>query len=319
MIPLSVQPGRGPFNAIRRPAWCLVLWWVLAVFTAGPVAAQAVLPVPALTARVMDQTQTLTEADRGILESKLAAFEAERGSQVVVLLVPTTAPEEIVGYTQRVGDAWKIGRRDVGDGVLIVVAKDDRQLRIATTRAVEGAIPDLVAHRIIEQVITPAFREGRFADGLNAGVDHILARLRGEDLPLPDAPNASARNGAEADEWMDLLVFIGFAAPMIAAVLRQMLGSKLGSAAAALAIGGMTWHLSGLVWLAVIVGLLGWLVSLALGHLPAHTAGRMGRSGRAGHWPHGGGGGWGSGSSGGGGFSSGGGGGFGGGGASGRW
>ncbi len=317
MTPLRVLPCRAAFTVARWPAWCLAFWWVFAAIVAGPVAAQAVLPVPALTARVMDQTGTLSDTERLALEAKLAAFEAERGSQVVVLLVPTTAPEDIVGYTQRVGDAWKIGRRDVGDGVLLVVAKDDRQLRIATTRAVEGAIPDLVAHRIIEQVITPAFREGRFAEGLNAGADHILARLRGEDLPLPVASTAG---GTDADEWVDLLVFIGFAAPMIAAVLRQMLGSKLGSAVAALAIGGMTWHLSGLVWLALIVGLLGLLVSLLMAHLPAHAAGRGGRSGRGWHGPHGGsGGGWGSGHGGGGGFSSGGGGGFGGGGASGRW
>ena len=319
MTPLRLQPGRWALAARGWSAWWWALWLVLAGWVAGPVVAQTVLPVPALTARVMDQTGTLSDTERQALEAKLAAFEAERGSQVVVVLVPTTAPEDIVDYTQRLGDAWKIGRRDVGDGVLLVVAKDDRRVRIATTRAVEGAIPDLVAHRIIDQVITPAFREGRFADGLNAGADHILARLRGEDLPLPEAP---VRNGADADEWVDLLVFVGFASPMIAAVLRQMLGGKLGSAVAALAIGGMTWHLSGLVWLAVIVGLLGLLVSLVLAHLPAHAMarnGRGGRSGRGGHGPFGGGGGWGSGHGGGGGFSSGGGGGFGGGGASGRW
>ena len=290
-----------------------VAWLLGLCCLALPALAQNVQPVPALTARVMDHTATLTDPERQALEARLAAFEAERGSQVVVLMVPTTAPEDIADYTQRLGDAWKIGRSDVGDGVLLVVAKDDRRLRIATARAVEGAIPDLVAHRIIDQAITPAFREGRYADGLNAGVDQILARLRGEELPLPGAAGP-----ADGDEWVDLLVFVGFAAPMIAAVFRQMFGARRGSVIAGLAIGGMTWHLSSLVWLAVVVGLLGLLVSLVVAHLPAAPSsgrGRAGRWGGSGHHGGHGSGTWG----GGGGFSSGGGGGFGGGGASGRW
>jgi len=288
--------------------------WVMCLALVWPAQADQVLPVPALTARVMDQTSTLTAEELQSLEARLSVFEAERGSQVVVLMLPTTAPEDITGYTQRLGDAWKLGRKEVGDGVLLVVAKDDRSVRIATSRAVEGVIPDLVAHRIIEQAITPAFREGRFADGLSAGVDQILARLTGDELPLPVHSTAGAH---QADEWIDLLVFIGFAAPIMAAVLRQLLGSKLGSLAAGLAIGGMTWHLSGLIWLAMIVGLLGLLVGLLMAHLPVATSPGRGRSGHSGHGSGQGGDGWGGGSAGG--SRSGGGGGFVGGGASGRW
>lgn len=304
-----------------RAPWWLALWWPLWLgLLAWPALAQAVLPVPALTARVMDQTATLTDAERQALEAKLAAFEAERGSQVVVVLVPTTAPEDIVDYTQRLGDAWKIGRRDVGDGVLLVVAKDDRRLRIATARAVEGAIPDLVANRIIEQAITPAFRDGHYADGLNAGVDQILARLRGESLPLPPAAAGTGHTGNDgAEVWVDLLVFIGFAVPIIAAVLRQLLGTRLASLGAGAVAGLLVWQFSGLWWLGMAVGVLGLVMSLWMAHLP--SARSLPRGGRGpGHWGGGmggrGPGGWGGG---GGGFRSGGGGGFGGGGASGRW
>ena len=271
--------------AVRRlNAGCRVWWWLLWGLVAWCLApwAQAqpgLQPIPPLTARVIDQTATLSAADRAALEAKLAGFERESGSQVVVVIVATTAPEDIVGYTQRLGDAWKLGRQDVGDGVLLVVAKDDRRLRIATARAVEGALPDLVAHRIIEQSITPAFREGRYADGLQAGVDQILARLRGEDLPLPDAkPQAGGAPG----DWFDLLAFVGFAAPIIAAVLRQLLGKRVGSLLAGGVIGAMAWHLSGWWWLGVAVGVLGVAMSWIMAHLPAAQVGRGGR--RSGGW-----------------------------------
>ena len=149
--------------------------------------AQAVLPVPELRSRVIDQTGTLDAAQQAALESRLATFEARRGTQIVVVLVPTTQPEDIADYTQRLGDAWKIGRQDVGDGVLFVVAKNDRRVRIATSKTLEGAIPDLVARRIIEQAVTPAFRRNDFAGGIEAGIDQIMARVSGENLPLPEA------------------------------------------------------------------------------------------------------------------------------------
>jgi len=290
----------------RWIAWvCLVLVWLT-------LPAFAQVPVPPLTARVMDQTGTLTAAQRQALDDKLAAFERERGSQVVVLMVPTTQPEDITDFTQRLGDTWKIGRRGVGDGVLLVVAKDDRRMRIATAKAVEGALPDLLARRIIDQAIAPQFRQGDYAAGLNAGADMIVAALRGENLPLPE------QQGSLSDEegmWVDLLVFLGIAVPLIGAVLRRIMGSRLGSVVAGGAVGFIAWNITGLLWIGIAAGLFAVLMSLFIAQLPAVPA--TGRGSRHGGWG-GGHGGWGGGS-GGGGFSSGGGGNFGGGGASGGW
>lgn len=288
-----------------RGIWC----WLLCGLLAWPLAGltQSLQPIPPLSARVIDQTATLTEPQRRALEDKLAAFERERGSQVVVLLVRSTAPEDITDYTQRLGDAWNIGRQEVGDGVLLVVAKDDRTLRIATAKAVEGAIPDLIAHRIIEGAITPRFKQGDFAGGIDAGVDQILARLKGEELPLPPA-QAAAGQGVN---WEELLIFIGFAAPVITRVLRGILGRTLGSLAATAIVGGIAWSFTGSVFIALAAALLAGVMGLLMARLPRGGGG----SGPGGGW----GGGGRSGGSGGGGFSSGGGGNFGGGGSSGRW
>ncbi|WP_232788500.1 TPM domain-containing protein, partial [Macromonas nakdongensis] len=213
--------------------------------------------MPPLTARVIDQTATLGAAERQALEDKLAAFERERGSQVVVVLVPSTAPEDIADYSQRLGDAWKIGRREVGDGVLLVVAKNDRRLRIATMKAVEGAIPDLVARRIIDQSIAPHFKQGDYAAGLNAGVDAIIAQLKGEILPLP-ASGATGSTGA--DDWTDTLALLGFGALFLNLLLREILGNKLGTVAAPLATGVLAAYLTASPWIGVGVGLLALVV-----------------------------------------------------------
>lgn len=292
---------------------------LLCVLAAGCAlaAAQGVQPLPSLSARVIDQTGTLDAADLAALEAKLAAFEQERGSQAVVLMVATTAPEDIADYTHRLGDAWKIGRKDVGDGVLFVIAKDDRRLRIATAKTLEGAIPDLLARRIMDQAVTPAFRQGDYAGGINAGVDQILARIRGEDLPLPGAGSKPTVAGDLS--WPDLLIFLAFAVPMVAAVLRGMFGNKLGTLLTGVGAGGLAYLLTAVFWIAVGAGLLGMVAALFMQHLPIQAgSGGGGRGGRGGPW---GGGGFGgrSGGFGGGGFSSGGGGNFGGGGASGGW
>ncbi len=299
-------------------ARCLL---VLGLLSVGSVAsAQGLVPVPALTARVIDQTATLDAASLAAIEAKLAAFEQSNGSQVVVLMVPTTAPEDIADFTQRVGDAWKIGRADVGDGALFVIAKDDRRLRIATAKALEGAVPDLLARRIIDSAVTPAFRQGDYAGGINAGVDQILARIRGEDLPLPDASAAQRAAGSSDFEWMDALIFLVFAVPMLSGLLRGMFGNKLGTLFTGVGAGALAWVLTAVVWVAIGAGLLGMLAALFMQFLPAASlGGGSGRGGRGG-WGGGGlgGGGFGGGR-GGGGFSSGGGGNFGGGGASGGW
>ena len=141
----------------------LVAAFALLISLAGPARAQDALPVPALAGRVVDQTATLTPPQAQALADKLAAIESTRGAQVVVLIVPTTQPEDIATYGQRVADTWKVGRRDVGDGVVIVVAKADRRINIEVAKSLEGAIPDVLAGRIINEAMKPAFRDNDYA------------------------------------------------------------------------------------------------------------------------------------------------------------
>ena len=280
------------------------------------------LPVPALTARVLDQTGTLTEPQRAALEAKLAAFEAQAGPQIVLLLVPTTAPEDIASYAQRVADSWKIGRRDVGDGVLLLVAKNQRLVRIEVAKALEGAIPDLAARQIIDNAIRPAFRADDYAGGLNAGVDQLIGRIRGEGLPAPKARGGGGIGGGLPFD--QLLMFFFIAVPVVGSVVSRIAGRKLGSLVTAGAAGGVAWWLSASVLLGVgagvaalvLVGIIG--LGSALRGGPIASGGGFGRGGGFGGGGFGGGG-FGGGGGGGGGFSSGGGGNFGGGGASGGW
>ncbi len=269
--------------------------------------AQDVLPVPPLSGRVIDQTATLSEPQRAALDAKLAAFEAQAGPQIVLLLVPATSPEDIASYAQRVADAWKIGRRDVGDGLLLVVAKNERAVRIEVAKALEGAIPDLAARQVIDRDIVPAFRAGDYAGGLNAGVDQLISRIKGEDLPAPrsSAPGGGRRGGLPLQE-LGMFLFVGVLA--VGGLLSAVFGRKLASLFTAVAAGGMAWWLSASLLLAlgaafatvVVVGVFG------VGTVVKIIAMNIGRGG-------------GGGGGGGGGFSSGGGGDFGGGGASGRW
>lgn len=296
----------------------------LALLLGATLPALAQLPVPELSGRVIDQTGTLNAAQRGALESKLAGFEAQAGPQIVVLLVPTTAPEDIAAYAQRVADQWKIGRRDQGDGLLLVVAKNDRRVRIEVAKALEGAIPDLAARQIIDNAIRPAFRADDYAGGLNAALDQLMARIRGEGLPAP-APPLPAREGAQPGlQLEEIAMFLFVAVPIIATVLTSVFGRKLGSLLAAGGAGATAWWFTASAWLAggvalvalVLVGIIGF------GAAGRSIAGRRGGLPRVGGWDGGGwGGGWsgGGGGSSGGGFSSGGGGDFGGGGASGDW
>ena len=235
-----------------RGGLIVALLWLGCLGLAG---AQGVLPLPALSGRVIDQTGTLDSAAQAALTAKLAELEQTRGTQVVVVLVPTTAPEDITDYTQRLGDAWKIGRRDVGDGVLFVVAKNDRRLRIAPAKTLEGALPDLLAKRIIDEVVTPAFRQGDYAGGLNAGVDRLAAVIAGEGLPAPQAEaggDLGGDLGLGLEGWLMLLLFGG---PMAAAALRRMFGAPMGAMLAGVGAGALAWWLSQAWWLAVAAGM----------------------------------------------------------------
>ena len=142
--------------------------------------------MPPLTGRVVDQTGTLSGGDIASLQQTLGAFESRKGSQIAVLIVPTTAPESIEQYSLRVAEAWKIGRRKIDDGALLVVAKDDRRLRIEVGYGLEGALNDVTARRIIDEDITPRFKSGDFAGGIAAGVDRMIRVIDGEKLPAPE-------------------------------------------------------------------------------------------------------------------------------------
>lgn len=200
----------------------------LGAIGAPQAAAQPLRAVPALTARVIDETATLNEAQRQALEARLLAIEQQHGSQVVVLMVATTAPEDIAAFANRVGNAWKIGRKEVGDGVLVLVAKDDRRMRIEVAKALEGAIPDIAAARIIDGAMKPRFREGDFAGGLDAAVQQIGARIAGEALPPPQG-EWQGRAGAQQNgfDWTDLAIFLFFGV-MVAGPLARRLRAAAG-------------------------------------------------------------------------------------------
>lgn len=309
---------RSHIRQISSRCCSLVAMGFLLALVGIPAAAQAVLPVPALSARVIDQTGTLDASQIAALDGKLAALQARKGSQVVVLMVPSTSPEDIASYANRVANEWKIGRREVGDGVLLIVAKNDRTLRIEVAKTLEGAIPDLAAKRIIDGAITPGFKQGDFAGGLLAGVDQIAALVSGEALPAPSTVDdiAARVRDVDSDSLSNLLVFVVFALPIGAGVLRSVVGRKVG----ALATGGITGVLAFLFSASALIAGIAAVLALAYALFAGTGLPRSGSgAGRGlGGWGSGRGGrGWGGG--GGGGFGSGGGGNFGGGGASGRW
>ena len=204
--------------------------------------ALAQVAVPPLTGRVVDQTGALSSNDIASLTQKLKDFEARKGSQIAVLIVPTTAPEEIEQYSIRVAEAWKIGRKKVDDGAILVVAKNDRKLRIEVGYGLEGALTDVTTKRIIDETITPKFRSGDFVGGISDGVDRILRVVDGEPLPAPEPEWQSFRGQDRYDILFNPLILFGVFA--VGGVLRTLLGRLIGS----VAIGGVF----GLVaWLAV--------------------------------------------------------------------
>ena len=291
--------------------WCKTLFVTLLLQTA--LFAQDVQPIPALTSHVVDTTGLLDASQQAALEAKLAALEKAKGSQVVVLIVPTVQPEDISSYANRVGNAWKIGRKNVGDGVLFVVAFKDRQMRIEVAKTLEGAIPDLAAKQIITNAVTPRFKAGDYAGGISAGVDQLTARINGETLPELTAAADGSGKLLGGFDWMDLAVFLFFAVPIGGAIAKSIFGQKLGSLITGGAVGTLAFVFTTSLIIAGLAGVVALLFALFSG-LSGASRGHTGGLGRGGF----GGGGFGGGG-GGGGFSSGGGGDFGGGGASGNW
>ncbi|KAB2321152.1 YgcG family protein [Betaproteobacteria bacterium SCN1] len=256
--------------------------------------AWALVPVPELSHRVTDLTGTLTAAQTDALDARLAQFEARKGSQIAVLIVPTTQPEDIAQFGIRVADAWRIGRDRIDDGVILLVAKDDRTMRIEVGYGLEGVIPDAVAKRVVAEIIAPRFQAGDFAGGIEAGLAQLMKLIEGEALP---PPAMAGRNSNE--DVFGLLVVGGVIAGF---VLSQLMNRSVAAGVAALGSGAVG---------ALLVGLSPLLLFAALFVFAAVASGFRGGSG--GGWSSGGGFG-----RGGGGFR-GGGGGFGGGGASGSW
>jgi uncharacterized protein len=264
--------------------------------------ARADLPLPPLEARVTDTAGVLDAPRRAALEAKLAAFEAARGAQIAVLVVPTTGDEPIESYALRVAETWRLGRGKVDDGALLVVAIEDRALRIEVGYGLEGALTDATSKRIIEETLVPAFRAGDYAGGIERGVERMLAVVAGEPLPAP-AP----RRGGESPFALALFLAVFFAS-----MFRGLRAAPARGGLAALGAGGGTLLLTQVAGAAGLSALAALVLALLFeGGGPRSWSSHRRYGNR---WP----GGWTSGGFGGGGFS-GGGGGFGGGGASGRW
>src|SRR5262249_23931257 len=216
-----------------------LLGWLL---VGGPASAQRVAPVPAFTAHAVDTTGTFRPDELAQLERNLAAFETRKGSQVAVLIVPTTEPEEIEQYSIRVVEQWKVGRKKVDDGVLLLVAKNDRALRIEVGYGLEGAIPDAIAKRIVADVITPRFRAGDFAGGVNAGVDALMKVIDGEPLPAPERDWHGSRQ--RAAPFQTVLLGSWLLAAFIGATLRGRIGRLPSALAAGTGAGLFAWFLT---------------------------------------------------------------------------
>jgi uncharacterized protein len=298
-------------NAARTAILALLLCWAFAAW--------ADVAVPPLTGRVVDQTGTLSAGDVAALTQTLKALELRKGSQIAVLIVPTTEPETIEQYSIRVAEAWKIGRKKVDDGALLVVAKNDRKLRIEVGYGLEGALNDVTSKRIIDEIITPKFKSGDFAGGISAGVERIIGVIDGE--PLPPPPPRPQRQGDNSDLTQFLNPFNPFTIIIVlvlGGVFRSVFGRLFGSIATGGLIGIVAWFIFGSLILSGIAGVIASIFTMFSDSITAATPrGRGGWSGGSSGSSWGGSSG-GSSSSDSGGFS-GGGGSFGGGGASGSW
>jgi uncharacterized protein len=295
----------------------LLMGWVFPAF--------ADVAVPPLTGRVVDLTGTLSADDIAAQSQRLKDLQTRKGSQVAVLIVPTTQPETIEQYSIRVAEAWKIGRKKIDDGALLVIAKDDHKLRIEVGYGLEGALTDVTSRRIIDEVIAPRLKSGDFAGGIAAGLTRIIGVIDGEPLPAP-APEAS--HGGDFDNWIGffnpLNPFFIFGVFAVGGTLRHLLGRLIGSVATGGVIGALAWYLLGSTVLAVLIGggisVLTFFVDVLTAANQNFQRGRAGGSGWSGGSSSGGG--WSSGGSSSSGSDSGfsgGGGSFGGGGASGSW
>lgn len=260
--------------------------------------------IPPLRSHVSDLTATLSSQEIAYLEQKLAAFEKAKGGQVAVLIVPTTQPETIEQYSMRVVEVWKLGRKNIDDGVLLLIAKNDRSLRIEVGYGLEGALTDAMAKRIIAEIITPRFKQGNFAEGIDAGIEAILGVIKGEPFPIPQTAHNSGSSGTSIS--FDSLISILVGSIVLGRTLQVFLGRFAGATVIGIGAGFIGWFLFSTAT-AILIAVIAFLLNLFL-----HAGSGIYRSGR-GNWSNH------NYRSGGFGNSSFGGGGFGGGGASGRW
>lgn len=230
----------------------------LLVFISSSVQAELVA-IPALKTRVTDLTQTLTSEQQNQLESKLANFEQQKGSQIAVLIVPTTQPEDIAQYSIRVAEAWKLGREKQDDGILVLVAKNDRKMRIEVGYGLEGTIPDLITKRIISEIMAPKFKQGDFYGGIDSAVDKLIGLINGENLPAPEAKTHKSSN---FDNIFPLLLFGGLISGLF---LRSILGNFMGSAVNGGLLGTALWMLGFAIGGALLLGLLAFFFTMMMG------------------------------------------------------
>jgi uncharacterized protein len=281
-------------GAARR--WSIAIGLALALL-APLTTTTAQVAVPPLLGHVTDQTGTLTLKQQSTLEQTLLAFEAKKGSQLAVLVVPTTAPEEIEQFSLRVAEQWKLGRKKADDGAILVVAKNDRALRIEVGYGLEGALSDITSKRIISETITPRFKQGDYFGGIEAGVEQIIRVVDGEPLPAPT--NRSQDSYQDIRQLVPILFIVALA---VGGMLRRVLGKVPGALVTGAVVSALAWFVIGTVFLSMLAGLGAMVFTLLGSTRMLYGMGGLGGGGRGG----------------GGGFR-GGGGGFGGGGASGRW
>lgn len=296
--------GQMTNNIVWLPASLvfLVMFFISSVAT-------AFVEVPQLTGRIVDNARLLNAEQNQALDIKLADLELSKGSQIVLLTLPTTKPETIEQYSIRVADAWKIGRQDIDDGIIILIAKNDRKMRIEVGYGLEGAVPDAIAFRIIQDYMRPAFKQGDFNKGINDAVDALVAQVNNEPLALPQTKKSASSDLGISDILFPTLIIFFFIQGIWVAIFGRLLGASL----AACIVGGIGLFTgSALIFTFFLVGFT---------FLFMYSSGQgiyYGQRGRNGGIMFPGGHGRGGGGFGGGGFG-GGGGGFGGGGASGGW
>jgi len=282
---------------IRATSSRIVSVLLLAGMLAWAALAAAQVPVPPLTGHVTDQTGTLNAGQKATLEQALTEFEARKGAQLAVLMIASTAPEEIEQYSMRVAEQWKLGRKKVDDGAILVIAKDDRALRIEVGYGLEGALNDLTSKRIISEVILPRFKQQDFYGGITAGVGQIIRVIDGEALPPPRGRDLPVQS--DLQRYGPVLFILAFA---LSSVLRRAIGKVGGAVVTGGVVGVVAWFIAGALSIALISAIAALVFTLVGGGRVMHGLGGLYGGGGRGRGGFGGGGG-----------------GFGGGGASGRW